>query len=113
MSIQNIKKALFMGAALFSFNAHAQIEKGATSLGGSFNTAITKNGMSTNLSPSYGRFITDIDVQMRSNIAVIGKDLVKAGVDFARQNNLKIIPLCPFAKAEFEKHADYTDVLAD
>ena len=25
----------------------------------------------------YGRFITDIDVQMRSNIAVIGKDLVK------------------------------------
>ena len=26
----------------------------------------------------YGRFITDTDVQMRSNIAVIGKDLVKA-----------------------------------
>ncbi len=59
MSIQNIKKALFIGATLFSFNAHAQIEKGATSLGGSFNTAITKNGMSTNLSPSYGRFITN------------------------------------------------------
>jgi hypothetical protein len=43
----------------------------------------------------------------------IGKDLVKAGVDFARENNLKIIPLCPFAKSEFEKHADYEDVLAD
>ena len=35
MSIQNIKKALFMGViTLFSFKAHAQIEKGATSLGG-------------------------------------------------------------------------------
>lgn len=43
----------------------------------------------------------------------IGKDLVKAGVDFARDRNLKVIPLCPFAKAEFEKQAEYADVLAD
>ncbi len=43
----------------------------------------------------------------------IGKDLVKAGVDFARDRNLKVIPLCPFAKSEFEKHAEYADVLAD
>jgi predicted GNAT family acetyltransferase len=40
----------------------------------------------------------------------IGKDLVKAGVDFARERNLKIVPLCPFAKAEFEKNSDYADV---
>ena len=43
----------------------------------------------------------------------IGKDLVKAGVDFARDRNLKVIPLCPFAKAEFEKQAEYADVLAN
>ncbi len=43
----------------------------------------------------------------------IGRDLVKAGVDFARENNLKIIPLCPFANSEFEKHPEYADVLAD
>ena len=54
---------------------------------------------------------TEVDTSLKGE--GIGKDLVKAGVDFARQNNLKIIPLCPFAKAEFEKHADYTDVLAD
>lgn len=43
----------------------------------------------------------------------IGKELVKAGVEFAREKNLKIIPLCPFAQAEFEKNADYRDTLAD
>ena len=43
----------------------------------------------------------------------IGKDLVAEVVKYARENNMKIIPLCPFAKSEFEKHADYSDVLAD
>lgn len=43
----------------------------------------------------------------------VGKDLVAEGVRFARENDLKIIPLCAFAKAEFEKHADYADVLSD
>ena len=54
---------------------------------------------------------TEVDASRKGE--GIGKDLVKAGVDFARQNNLKIIPLCPFAKAEFEKHAEFADVLAD
>ncbi len=43
----------------------------------------------------------------------LGQDLVKAGVDFARENNLKIVALCPFAKSEFERHPEYADVLAD
>lgn len=42
----------------------------------------------------------------------IGRDLVKAGIEFAREKNIKIIPLCPFAMAEFERHSDYADVLA-
>ena len=54
---------------------------------------------------------TEVDASRKGE--GIGKDLVKAGVDFARQNNLKIIPLCPFAKTEFEKHAEFADVLAD
>ena len=54
---------------------------------------------------------TEVDASLKGE--GIGKDLVKAGVDFARQNNLKIIPLCPFTKAEFEKHAEYAGVLAD
>lgn len=42
----------------------------------------------------------------------IGKDLVAAGVKFARENNLKIVPVCPFAKAEFQKNESYADVWA-
>jgi len=41
----------------------------------------------------------------------IGKLLVAAGVNYARENNLKIIPLCSFAKAVFDKTPDYADVL--
>jgi Predicted acetyltransferase len=42
----------------------------------------------------------------------IGKRLVEAGVGYARENNLKIIPLCPFAKSVFEKTLEFQDVLA-
>lgn len=41
----------------------------------------------------------------------VGKQLVAKGVAFARERHLTVVPLCPFAKAEFEKHAEYGDVL--
>lgn len=41
----------------------------------------------------------------------IGKKLVMHVVEFARQNNLKILPLCPFAKSIFEKTPAIRDVL--
>lgn len=40
-----------------------------------------------------------------------GKQLVTAAVEYARKNQLKIIPLCPFAKSVFEKVKDFQDVL--
>lgn len=43
----------------------------------------------------------------------IAKDLVAEGVKFARKNNLKIIPLCPYAKATINKTPEFQDVLAD
>ncbi len=43
----------------------------------------------------------------------IAKDLIAAGVKFARENNLKVVPLCPFAKAVIEKTPEFQDVLAD
>lgn len=36
--------------------------------------------------------------------------LVAAGVEKARATNEKIVPLCPFANAEFNKKSDYADV---
>jgi predicted GNAT family acetyltransferase len=42
----------------------------------------------------------------------LGKQLVKAAVNFARENNYKIIPLCPFAKGIFDRMPEFSDVLA-
>ncbi len=41
----------------------------------------------------------------------VGLQLVTTAVDYARQQNLKIIPLCPFAKSVFDKKPELRDVL--
>ena len=41
----------------------------------------------------------------------IGKQLVLTAVNFAREHNYKIIPLCPYAKTVFSKTPEYKDVL--
>lgn len=41
----------------------------------------------------------------------VGKKMVHAAVDYARKNNVKILPLCPFAKAVFRKDESLADVL--
>ncbi len=39
--------------------------------------------------------------------------LLDAAVDYARERSLKIVPLCPFAKAVMTRHREqYEDVLA-
>ena len=42
----------------------------------------------------------------------VGVALVKRAVEDARRNGVKIIPLCPFAKAQINKHTEWQDVLA-
>jgi uncharacterized protein len=41
----------------------------------------------------------------------VGKQLLNAAVDYARKHNMKIIPLCPFAKSVFDKVIEIRDVL--
>jgi predicted GNAT family acetyltransferase len=41
----------------------------------------------------------------------LGLRLVKAGVAYARENHLKILPLCPFAKKIFDITPAFADVL--
>lgn len=36
--------------------------------------------------------------------------LVREAVQFARKNNLKIDPRCPYAEVQFERHPEYGDV---
>ena len=58
------------------------------------------------------KFIIDhTEVNPDFNGKVVGKKLVMAAVEYARTNNLKIIPLCPFAKSVFDKVEEIRDVL--
>lgn len=41
----------------------------------------------------------------------VGKQLLYRIVEMAREKNLKILPLCPFANAMFKKFEDLKDVL--
>jgi len=41
----------------------------------------------------------------------IGKKLLAELVDYVRANNIKVIPLCPFANATFKRTKEWQDVL--
>ncbi|WP_426667232.1 GNAT family N-acetyltransferase [Mucilaginibacter sp. McL0603] len=43
----------------------------------------------------------------------MGEKLVEAGVNFARENHLKILPTCVFARSVFNRVKAYGDVLAE
>lgn len=53
---------------------------------------------------------TEVNEKLKGKGA--GKQLVQAAVDFAREHKIKILPLCPFAKAVFDKTPEYNDVLS-
>ncbi|SFD26967.1 hypothetical protein SAMN05518672_1011375 [Chitinophaga sp. CF118] len=52
---------------------------------------------------------TDVDASLSGK--GVGIQLLHALVDYARTENIKIIPLCPFAKAIFNKRPELRDVL--
>lgn len=58
------------------------------------------------------KFIIDhTEVNPEFNGKGVGKKMVLAAVEYARENNLTIIPLCPFAKSVFDKTEEIRDVL--
>jgi predicted GNAT family acetyltransferase len=58
------------------------------------------------------KFIIDhTDVNPEFKGKNIGKQLVMKAVEYARENKLKIMPLCPFAKSVFDRNEDIRDVL--
>jgi predicted GNAT family acetyltransferase len=42
----------------------------------------------------------------------VGQALVQRAVDDARREGFRIIPLCPFAKSQFQRHPEWRDVLS-
>jgi uncharacterized protein len=53
---------------------------------------------------------TEVSDSLRG--AGAGKQLVTTVVEYARKNQVKILPLCPFAKSVFDKTPEFTDVLS-
>lgn len=53
---------------------------------------------------------TDVDDRLRGTGT--GKKLVQAAVEWARHENVRLMPLCPFARSVFEKTPEWKDVLA-
>ena len=52
---------------------------------------------------------TDVDDSLRGE--GVGRQLLNALVDWARSTGTKVLPLCPFAKAQFDKDPAIRDVL--
>lgn len=52
---------------------------------------------------------TEVDERMEGKH--LGLKLVEAGVNYAREHGLKILPTCPFARRVFERTEAYRDVL--
>jgi predicted GNAT family acetyltransferase len=42
----------------------------------------------------------------------VGAKLVRAAVDWARAESVRLLPLCPYARSVFDKTPEYSDVLA-
>ena len=59
-----------------------------------------------------GKFIIDhTGIEESFNGKGFGKKLLEQAVAFARKQEVKILPLCPFAKAQFDKNKNLRDVL--
>ncbi len=41
----------------------------------------------------------------------VGGALARAGLDYAREQGLGVVPQCPFVKAWIERHPDYADLV--
>jgi predicted GNAT family acetyltransferase len=71
-----------------------------------------KAGMMTYSIPQSDFIIVDhTEVEPEFKGQSVGKKLLYKIVDMAREKNLKILPLCPFAHAMFKKLDDIKDVL--
>lgn len=59
-----------------------------------------------------GKIIIDhTEVNSKFEGMGIGKLLLLEVIKYARENKIKILPLCPYAKSVFDKNQDLHDVL--
>ena len=54
---------------------------------------------------------TEVDERLRGK--GVGRELVKAAIDLARENGFKIIASCPYAKKIIENTAEFRELLIE
>lgn len=64
----------------------------------------TKNG-------NYRIIIDHTEVSESQKGKGLGKKLIHHAVNYAREINIKILPLCPFARRVFQQNKDLQDVI--
>ncbi|GAA4451092.1 GNAT family N-acetyltransferase [Nibrella saemangeumensis] len=55
--------------------------------------------------------LTHTEVALELEGQGIGSRLVKETLEYVRQHNLQVIPLCPFVSTYLKRHRDYVDVV--
>jgi predicted GNAT family acetyltransferase len=43
----------------------------------------------------------------------LGKQVAQAGLDFARSEGLKVVPICPFIAGYIKRHQEYLDIVRE
>lgn len=70
--------------------------------------------LSYNVSPdgkTLNYFTTFVPPEIRGRH--IAQNIVKFALDYAKENNFRVIPSCPFVKAYIDRHPEYKDLLTD
>lgn len=88
-----------------------QIKSGTNSYFGAFEGEKEAGRMSYTFAGETKMIIDHTEVSELYKGQNIGKRMLMELVKFARENKIKIIPLCPFAKSVFNKVEEIRDVL--
>ena len=88
-----------------------QIESGTKGFFGAFDGETEAGRMSYTFVDSSKIIIDHTEVSDLYKGQNIGKRILMELVKYARENKIKVIPLCPFAKSVFNKTEEIRDVL--
>lgn len=88
-----------------------QIESGTKGFFGAFDGATEAGRMTYTMVGSSKMIIDHTEVSDLYKGQNIGKRILMELVKYARENKIKVIPLCPFARSVFNKIEEIKDVL--
>ncbi len=88
-----------------------QIQSGTKGFFGAFDGNKEAGRMSYTLAGKSTIIIDHTEVNNEYRGQNIGKRILMEVINYARENKIKIIPLCPFAKSVFDRTEEIRDVL--